>query len=79
MNQHGLARELLKGRLLTPAELAQRLGVSNRTVSRWIERKEIHIVKIGPTNNDTMNRDRRPVRVPEAEYYRLCDVTLRQT
>jgi len=77
MNTHGLEHELLKGRLLTPAEFCQRLGIDKRTLKRWITTHEIHAVKLGPQNIDAMGRDRRAVRIPETEIYRLCEVHLR--
>ena len=42
-----------------------------------IARREIHYLKIGASNIDACGRDRRAVRIPESEIYRITEVIQR--
>ena len=70
-------KEILKEKLLTPKEFAGRLSISVRCVKRMIARREIHYLKIGASNIDACGRDRRAVRIPESEIYRITEVIQR--
>ena len=53
-------------RMMTPDDVAARLGVSRSTVSRKIKAGEIRAVKVGNRN-----------RIPYAEYRRVWEQTMR--
>ncbi|GEM_PF-2193015 len=71
--QDEFKHQLLKHKMLTVAKFAEALGVAPNTVHKWMAKRQIHYLKIGPPSVDAMGRDRRTVRIPESELQRLME------
>ena len=73
-----LAKLATQEPLLTPDEVAEKLRVSRRTVQRWVDRKDVTVLRIGPPGRlDSLGRDHRPWRMPESELQRVLSVDAR--
>ncbi len=72
-----LEKQFLSEKLLRPSEFCERLNISVPNFKRMIARREVHYIKIGSAGVDALGRDRRAVRVPESEVYRLCECVSR--
>lgn len=57
---------------LTVKQAAETLGVSPKTIRRWITRGQLPAEKIGPYNRKA-KQDNRPIRIPTANLKKMTE------